>query len=454
MVTIAAIASGDPNFSILVSALTFVDAETGSNLVETLSDSETDFTVFAPTNPAFGKLAADLGFDGDVTDTDAVTDFLVGAVPVETLSEVLLYHVSLGAQTAADIAASPTIDTLNGETIAPDLPTLVDNEPDLIDPSVKIPDIAADNGIVHAIDRVLLPIDLPGNDAPTLAGIVAASGGTFDTDNGDFDILFTAVQTAGLGDALDDPSADLTVFAPDDSAFITLAQTLGFEGSGEAGAWHFLVDALTELGDGDPIAPLTDILTYHVLPESLQESQILSLPSLTTLQGGELGVDGSRLVDADPGVTNPTRTVTDIQAANGVAHVIDGVLLPDALIGATDLEIGLYDTHTDSLIAQLEGDDRIEASTLEGRNVTIAAFVPEDSVFFGKVDSVHLDFDKGNITRIENVEPYALFGDVNGNFFQGSELSAGQKTIELELYSKNNLGGDLVGKVSLDFSVV
>ena len=333
-----------PETSILVTALQFVDANVpGSDLVNTLLAPGTDATVFAPTNAAFGQLAADLGFTGDTTDEDAVVAFIVGALPAETIRDVILYHVTPGSQLAADVAAATTLPTLLGPTIGVDLPTLVDNEPDLPDPSLAATDIVASNGVVHLIDRVLLPVDLPDNDAPTLTGIVAASGGTFDNNPEDFDLLLNAVITAGLDGVLDDPNQDLTVFAPNDAAFIATAQALGFDGSDEAGAFDYIVEALTLLGKGDPLPLLTEILTYHVAPESLQASQVLAAGTVATLQGGTLSVDGATLAiaDADPDLPDPTLIATDIQASNGIAHVIDGVLLPVDILqsdGSNDVD--------------------------------------------------------------------------------------------------------------------
>ncbi|MGL4321948.1 MAG: fasciclin domain-containing protein [Paracoccaceae bacterium] len=329
MTSIAAIASGDARFNILVSALQFVDSSLpGTNLLGTLSSPGANLTVFAPTDAAFGQLAKDAGFTGNISDEAAVTAFLVTALPATVIRDVILYHVSAGAKTLAEIAANPTVSTLNGQTITADGITLTDKEPDLINPSLVQTDIAASNGIVHVIDRVLLPIDLPGNDAPTISGIVAASG-DFDTNKQDFDLLLKAVQAAGLADTLNNPAADLTVFAPNDAAFMNLAKTLGFKGTTEADAFAFIVDALTLLsGGGSPIPLLTDILLYHVAPESLQASQVLSSTSITTVLGTSLGVSGTSLVDGDPDLANPGIIATDIQAANGVVHVIDGVLIP------------------------------------------------------------------------------------------------------------------------------
>lgn len=345
MSTIAAIATGDARFNILVNALTYVDAQLpGTNLVATLANGSADLTVFAPTDAAFGRLAVDLGYTGAAGDDAAVTGFLVGALSAETIRDVILYHVSAGAKTLAEIVADPTVETLNGATFTADGTTLVDNEPDLIDPALVQTDIHAVNGIVHVIDRVLLPFDVPGNDAPTIAGIVGASGGTPDTNAGDFDLLLQAVQAAGLGGALDDAGADLTAFAPTDGAFVELAQALGYGGDDEAGAFGHLVEALTLLsGGGDPIPLLTNVLLYHVAPESLQAAQVLAADSIETLLGADLTVNGKRLVDGDLGRPDPRLIATDIQAANGVVHVIDGVLIPvdlPNLAGDADLEVG------------------------------------------------------------------------------------------------------------------
>lgn len=391
MPTITTIATSDDNFSILVSALQYLDSTLGTTLVATLDSDSADLTVFAPTNGAFGALAADLGFVGDVTDTAAVTGFLVGAVPAETLLAVIQYHVSAGTQTSTDIATNGVVTTLQGGTITGDLPTLVDAEPDLIDPSLVAVDIAASNGIVHVIDRVLLPIDLPGNDAPTITDIVASSGTMFDDNPADFDILLKAVTTAGLEGVLADETLDLTAFAPTDAAFVGLAQALGYADADEGGAWGYLVEALTLLGGGDPIPLLTQVLTYHVAGESLQASQVLAAGEVATLQGGTLTLDGLSLVDADPDVGNPSLIATDIQAANGVVHVIDGVLLPADLL-ASD---GSNDV--DFIIA---GDDRDVIRT--GRdNDYVDANGGNDFVRLGKGEDVALggtghDFILGN----------------------------------------------------------
>lgn len=361
MQTFAQIATTDPQsrFDILVAAAGFVDAQLpGTNLIATLSDPTQSLTVFAPTDAAFVQLAVDQGFAGDTSDETAVTTFLTGLGP-ETLRDVILYHVSSGPQTAAQISAAGSVTPLSGPTITADLPTLVDAEPDLIDPSVIAADVMASNGILHVIDRVLLPIDLPGNDVPSVAGTVAASGTGFDSNSGDFDILLAAVTAANLGGALDDAGADLTVFAPTDAAFVGLAQGLGFAGTDEEGAWSYLVEALTLLGGGDPIPLLTEILTYHVAGESLQASQVLASAGITTLQGSTLTLNGTSIVDADPDIADPNLIQTDIQASNGVIHVIDGVLLPADVLasdGSNDVDFVIAGDRSDFISTGADAD--------------------------------------------------------------------------------------------------
>ncbi|MEL6464395.1 MAG: fasciclin domain-containing protein [Pseudomonadota bacterium] len=366
---IVAIAAGSDDFNILVQALTV------AGLVETVQNLD-DITVFAPTDAAFVQLAVDLGFEGDTSDETAVFGAIAEALtalapdgdPIPLLTDILLYHVASGASTADDIAAAGSVDTLlAGASFGADGSELIDAEPDIENPNIVIEDIAATNGIIQAIDRVLLPIDIPGNTPEpdpepdlTLTGLVAASGGVFDTDSTDFDILLNAVQAAGLAGALDDPEADLTVFAPNDAAFVGLAQALGFKGADEGEAFAFIVDALTLLSaGGDPIALLTDILLYHVSPGAQDADAVLGATTLDTLLGATIGVDGTSLVDNDPDVPDPNIIATNLEASNGIAHVIDGVLLPVDVLpdngpGRVDFVI---DDDSGSTIRTFKNDD-------------------------------------------------------------------------------------------------
>lgn len=122
---------------------------------------------------------------------------------------------------------------------------------------------------------------------------------------GDFDILVAAVQEAGLVDALSG-KRQLTVFAPTDEAFEALAEELDVE-----------VEDLLNLDD------LADILLYHVTPGRRYSESVVNAPRLPTLNGAKIDVDGTVLNDGQAEIV-----ATDIEASNGVIHVIDGVLLP------------------------------------------------------------------------------------------------------------------------------
>lgn len=172
-----------------------------------------------------------------------------------------------------------------------------------------------------------------GADANTLYDIVDRNSNGFDSNLADFDVLDAAIDAAGLDGALSDPNVNWTVFAPRDAAFVRLAKDLGYTGPpDEAEAFAYLVDALTALGGGDPIPVLTEVLLYHVAPWQLFSDQVVGRRQIGTLQGEMVKVvSGSRgniLKDLEPDIPNAAIIAVDIKAANGVAHVIDRVMLP------------------------------------------------------------------------------------------------------------------------------
>lgn len=130
---------------------------------------------------------------------------------------------------------------------------------------------------------------------------------------GDFTTLAAALTAAGLVDTLKGPGP-FTVFAPTDAAFAKLP----------AGT----VDTLLK----DPKGDLTKILTYHVVPGKVMAADVVKLDGqkVKTVQGGELtiGVDGDKVTLTDAAGNTVNVTMTDVEASNGVIHVIDGVLMP------------------------------------------------------------------------------------------------------------------------------
>lgn len=154
-------------------------------------------------------------------------------------------------------------------------------------------DIMADNGVIHAIDNVILP------EQKNIAQI-ASEAGTFKT-------LVAAVQAAGLLDAIsgNDP---LTVFAPTDAAFEALP-----------------TGTVASLLKPENKAKLVSILTYHVVPGWVYSDQALDLGIAKTLQGQEVTI---RTCAKGVMVNDATVVKPDIETANGVIHAIDKVILP------------------------------------------------------------------------------------------------------------------------------
>ncbi len=171
-----------------------------------------------------------------------------------------------------------------------------------------------------------------GSDRTVVDVLVAKSSTRgFDGDRSDYDLLIKAAATAGLVDALGDPDADLTVFAPNDAAFVRTARDLGFKGTSESGAWSFLVAALTGLGGGDPVPVLRNILLYHVAEGRIGAVKVVFSSKIDTLLGATIGVRrGIVLVDKDPQLPNPFLRLGEVntRASNGVVHPISRVLIP------------------------------------------------------------------------------------------------------------------------------
>ena len=187
--------------------------------------------------------------------------------------------------------------------------------------------------LVATICWIAVPTNA-SSDGGTITDIVLKSGGDFDDNKRDYDILLNAVVTAKLADALADPDAELTVFAPNDAAFYRLARDLGYKGGyDETVVWTFLVSALTDLGGGDPVPVLTDILLYHVVagdvrPIDLIISTFFQIP-VQTLLGATFQPFFLQLIDNDPDLRNARVTLPfNIRATNGRIHSVSRVLIP------------------------------------------------------------------------------------------------------------------------------
>ncbi|MAT53782.1 MAG: fasciclin [Saprospirales bacterium] len=276
--TISQIAAGDAQFSTLVGALDRV------GLVSVLDGAGT-FTVFAPTNAAFDALGVDL---------NTLTD--------DQLKDILLYHV-LGAQVmSTDLSEGQTYAS-TASTSGPNgtaLSVLIEKSSSGVKvnnvANVTTADIEASNGVIHVIDNVILPLDIVGHAAA----------------NSNFTELVGALGAAS-GDLVTVLSGDgpFTVFAPLNSAF----------------------EAISDVTATLTADQLAKVLTYHVVAGNVLSSQLSNGMTVATVNGESftININGSAvtITDANGNVANVV--LTDVQATNGVIHVLDKVILPESL---------------------------------------------------------------------------------------------------------------------------
>jgi uncharacterized surface protein with fasciclin (FAS1) repeats len=259
--------------------LSFAIARAG--LANELNDPKFAYTLFAPTDEAFAAIG--LGTK------DAISN-----VPIEKLKAILLYHVLGSKVLAAQVPSTYTeltmLNNLKSYIIRNGNNVYINGTP------VVSADIAAKNGVVHAIDRVLLP------PAGNIVEVAAA--------NPNFTYLVAAVQTAGLVDALSG-AGPLTVFAPTNQAFI------------DAG---FPTIASIEAA---PASALIPILTYHVVAGRTFSSDLMNGQMLNMLSGGMTTISLTNGAQIDGANSAPSNIIqTDVMATNGVIHAINRVLLP------------------------------------------------------------------------------------------------------------------------------
>jgi transforming growth factor-beta-induced protein len=261
--TVADLAVANSSFTTLVSALS------GAGLVPALSDPKGTFTVFAPTNEAFAQLSS---------------------VPTD-LKPILLYHV-LGSTVYSNQVTTGYAKTLSSYLSNPMDIYINTTSGVKINNSASVvqADVVGTNGVIHVIDKVLIP--------PTVVGIAI--------NNSNFSILVSAVVKAGLAETLNG-AGPFTVFAPTNDAFQQLFTLLNVNG----------IDDLTA-------DQLTPILLYHVVSGNVLSTDLTN-GNVPTLQGSNIMVNvGKGLVLNG----NTNVILTDVQGSNGVVHAIDKVLIP------------------------------------------------------------------------------------------------------------------------------
>jgi uncharacterized surface protein with fasciclin (FAS1) repeats len=238
------------------------------------------FTVFAPSDEAFAKLPK------------GTVETLLKPENKEKLKAILTYHVVPGKVMAKDVLGVKGAKSLNGQRID----VKVDGGKVMVDGAqVVATDIACTNGVIHVIDSVILPSE---DNIPTVA-----------TKAGKFNTLLAAAKAAGLVEALSGDKA-LTVFAPTDDAFAKLPK-----------------DTVATLLKPENKDKLKAILLFHVVEGRVYSEDALAAKSAATLQGSKVEIT---VKDGAAYVNGAKILATDVDASNGVIHIIDSVILPPA----------------------------------------------------------------------------------------------------------------------------
>jgi transforming growth factor-beta-induced protein len=369
--TIVDIAVEDGRFTTLVAAVQ------AAGLDEALS-GEGPFTVFAPTDEAFAALP------------EGTVEALLADIPA--LTDILLYHVVEGKVMAADVAELSNALTLQGQYV--DI-SVEDGKVMIDGAQVILTDIETSNGVIHVIDAVLLP---ESRDIVDIA-----------VEDGRFTTLVAAVQAAGLVDALKG-EGPLTVFAPTDDAFAALP-----EGTVEA----LLAD----------IPTLTNILLYHVVDGKVMAADVVELSNALTLNGQYLDIaveDGKVMID------NAQVIITDIEASNGVIHVIDAVILPET---RDIVDIAVEDGRFTTLVAAVQAAGLVD--TLKGEG-PFTVFAPTDDAFAalpaGTVEALLADIPTlTNILLYHVVPGKVMAADVVGLDGQSAETALTGQSINIKV---------------------
>mmetsp|Transcript_26482 Transcript_26482/g.56323 ORF Transcript_26482/g.56323 Transcript_26482/m.56323 type:complete len:405 (+) Transcript_26482:53-1267(+) len=340
-------ASGNDSFTTLTAA---VDA---AGLDATLTGDGT-FTIFAPTNDAFDALPA------------GTVDKLLQPEWIHHLTDVLLYHGLGSVVMSTDLTDGLSAETLNGESITinldPAVITTVSNTTSNILVDAGLVDIAADNGVIHAVDAVLLP-----TSATSSIVDLAVADPVFST-------LVAAVTAADLVGALSG-DGPFTLFAPTNDAFDALP-----EGT---------LDSLLLPENKDELAR---ILSYHVVQGNVHSSTITADVDVTTLSGHDVSASIPSEADGTFRLNNGAANVIfpDFLASNGIIHVIDAVLIPpeeDNVTTATNttamsMTTAITTTAADSVAD--DGETETDATEMSAATTTTTVAPGEETVGEGE----------------------------------------------------------------------
>ena len=446
--TIVETAQDTDILSSLVAALVKADENADSDLVGALSGNG-PFTVFAPTNGAFTALLASLdGFD-------SLSDFDTPEKR-EILAAILKYHVVVGAAaTSSSLSNGQEFTTLQGEKITVRIDgDVYIQDPTETDAKVGPADVMASNGIVHVIDKVLIPQEvLDALNPEPMPNIVELA---MDTDFLSLLVGALVQADAGLVDLLQ-TDGPFTVFAPTDTAFAALLDALGDD-----------YNSLADFDTPEEKALLAQILKYHVVAGTAAYSTDLSNGQMIETAQGEsvtvnltAGVFIQDKTDVDASVAP-----ADIAASNGVVHVIDKVLLPQEALDALNpepmpniVELAMDTDFLSLLVGALVQADAGLVDLLQ-TDGPFTVFAPTDTAFAALLDALGDDYN--SLADFDTPEEKALLAQilkyhvVAGTAAYSTDLSNGQmiETAQGESVTVNLTAGVFIqDKTDVDAAV-
>ena len=354
---ITEIVNADPNFSLLKKAVE--KAGLGTAL------ASGTLTAFAPDNAAFAA--------------SGINESTINSLSVSQLQLILTYHVVEGKFVSGAIQNNGTLRSLSGINIK----STITNEGVFVNKvKVKSADLIASNGVIHIIEKVLIP--------PTITDIVV--------EDPNFSILKAAVVKAGLATALS--QGTLTVFAPDNTAFAA------------SGIDEALINSL-------PVSAIDSILKYHVVAGKVLASAVPASDTVNTLLTTNLYA--SKKANSVFINGNIVKTA-DILAANGVIHVISKVLIPPT---KTIAQIVSEDSELSLLLTAVVRAGLADAVSGEGK---FTVFAPTNAAFiaagFPDADAINA----APVDAVASIVKAHLFGT---NVFS-SDLTAGATVPTLE----------------------
>ncbi|WP_037320314.1 fasciclin domain-containing protein [Salegentibacter sp. Hel_I_6] len=390
-------ATADPNFDILVQALT---ADESFSFVETLmmTGDPAPFTVFAPTNAAFASVLEELELAG------------LGDIPADLLSSILSYHVVAGANVRAeDLSDEMMVETLEGGSFTINLGdnvTITDENGRTA--TIVATNVQANNGVIHALDTVILPendaIEIETN---TIADFVAG--------NEDYSSLLAALEVTGLTSTFTGTD-NYTVFAPNNAAFAAFLNDNGFGGLDEV-----------------PEDLLTQVLLNHVQMGAIMSGDLSTgyIPSMAVWGVSEEPL--SMYINTDDGVMiNGVATVTapDIEVDNGVIHAVDAVIgLPDVTTFAT------ADPTFDILVQALTREESftfVETLMMTDDPAPFTVFAPTNDAFVALLEELELG-------ALGDIPTETLEATLNYHVLAGANVRSGDLTDNMPV---ETLGGE------------